>query len=320
MAVYTHVGAEDMSVLLDLYGAGPLISAKGIAEGVENSNYLVDSGGGRFILTLYEKRVDVRDLPFFIELIDHLAQRGIPVPRILPDLSGVHVQSLAGRPACLIQFLDGVSVSRPTPAQAAAAGAELARLHLAVRDFDGGRDNALGLDGWRELAARIGDRAEEIEPGLAEEIAEEIAFLAANWPADLPRSVIHADLFPDNVLMMGDVVSGIIDFYFACRDITAYDLAITHGAWCFSNDGSHHQPAIAAALGRGYNGQRPLSSAEREAMPVLGRGAALRFLLTRLLDWLETPPDALVARKDPLAYRRRLDFYRTASPDDMLGR
>lgn len=319
MAVYTHVGAEDIATFLDLYGVGPLISAKGIAEGVENSNYLVDARGGRFILTLYEKRVDVSDLPFFVALIDHLAERGCPVPRILADASGTHVQSLAGRPACLIEFLPGISVSRPTGRQAFAAGVALAQLHNAVADFADGPDNPLSIGGWRALANRIGSRLDSILPGLAGDVGAELAFLEANWPDDLPRSVIHADLFPDNVLMRGDEVGGIIDFYFACRDITAYDLAVTHGAWCFSADGSHYLPALGEALGKGYARSRPLSDAERAAMPVLARGAALRFLLTRALDWLETPADALVMRKDPLAYHRRLCFYREATVETMFG-
>lgn len=319
MAVYTHVGAEDIAALLELYGVGPLISAKGIAEGVENSNYLIDARGGRFILTLYEKRVDERDLPFFIALIDHLAAGGSPVPRILADEAGTHVQSLCGRPACLIQFLPGISVSRPTGRQAYATGEALAHMHRAVADFEGGPDNPLSLGGWRALANRIGHRLDSIWPGLAAEVGEELAFLAANWPTDLPRSVIHADLFPDNVLMSGDEVGGIIDFYFACRDFTAYDLAVTHGAWCFSGDGSHYLPALGEAMGKGYTRERPLSAAEREALPVLARGASLRFLLTRALDWLETPADALVARKDPLAYHRRLGFYRTATTAQILG-
>lgn len=319
MAVYTQVGAEDMAAFLDLYGVGPLISAKGIAEGVENSNYLVDAKGGRFILTLYEKRVDERDLPFFISLIDHLAEKGNPVPRILPDLSGQHVQTLCGRPACLIQFLDGVSVSRPTSRQAFAAGEALARMHCAAADFSGGPTNPLTLNGWRQLADRLGARLDSISPGLADEVATELAFLSEHWPDHLPQSVIHADLFPDNVLMTGEKVSGIIDFYFACRDITAYDFAVTHGAWCFSNDGSTYLPTLAAAMAKGYQSIRPFSELEREALPVLARGAALRFMLTRSLDWLETPADALVARKDPLAYHRRLAFFRSASPDILLG-
>lgn len=314
MAVFTHVGAEDISDLLDRYGVGPLISVKGIAEGVENSNYLVDARGGRFILTLYEKRVDADDLPFFIALIDHLAAAGNPVPRIIPDAQGQHIQHLAGKAACLIQFLPGVSVSRPTSRQAYSAGGALARMHNAVFSFDGGPANALSLVGWHALIERMGGALDDIIPGLFDTVSHEWAHLSAHWPDHLPRGVIHADLFPDNVLMIGEDVSGIIDFYFACRDITAYDFAVAHGAWCFSADGSHLLPALAEALAKGYRSVRDLSADEREAMPILARGAALRFLLTRALDWLETPPDALVTRKDPLGYLRRLQHYQSGDP------
>jgi homoserine kinase type II len=229
------------------------------------------------------------------------------------------VQKVSGRPACLIEFLSGVSPSRPTQRQAFAAGAALGALHRAAAGFADGPANPLSLPGWHGLVERIGARMDDIQPGLAADVAAELAFLDTHWPQGLPESVIHADFFPDNVLMRGDDVTGVIDFYFSCRDMTVYDLAVTHGAWCFSADGSNHLAGIASALAKGYVGTRPLSAAEREALPVLARGSALRFLLTRALDWLETPPDALVVRKDPLAYHRRLAFYRNASAADILG-
>ena len=310
MAVYTQVSAEEMAALLARYGAGPPVSAKGIAEGVENSNYLIDTADRRYILTLYEKRVDAADLPFFLGLIDHLADRGLPVPRALRDRDGCQIQEVAGRPACLIEFLPGVSVSHPSPAQARAAGAALGRMHGALADYSGERPNALGLEGWKMLAARCGGDLDAIASGLGDRVAQEIAFLDAHWPHALPRSVIHADLFPDNVLMLGAAVSGIIDFYFACSEVRAWDVAVTHASWCFENDGTGHHADLATALLAGYESAFPLSDAERAALPILCRGAALRFLLTRAWDWLNTPPDALVIRKDPLAFLRRLDFYR----------
>lgn len=309
MAVYTHVSAEAMDALLARYGVGTLVSAKGIAEGVENSNYLVDTTGGRFILTLYEKRVDAGDLPFFLGLLDHLADRGQRVPRALKDRDGVQVQKVEGRPACLIEFLEGVSVSHPTPAQARATGEALGAMHAAVADFAGSRPNTLGLPGWHELAARCGNDLDAISPGLGARVAAELAFLDAHWPADLPTSVIHADLFPDNVLMRGDRVGGIIDFYFACTELRAWDVAVTHAAWCFENDGGGYHPDLGEALIAGYDAAFGLSDAERAAFPVLARGACLRFLLTRAWDWLNTPAGALVTRKDPLAFLRRLDHY-----------
>lgn len=314
LAVYTHVPAEEMEALLARYDAGTLVSAKGIAEGVENSNYLIDTSSHRFILTLYEKRVDVADLPFFLSLLDHLADKGLPVPRALRDRQGVQLQTVSGRPACLIEFLNGVSVTHPTPAQAHATGVALGRMHAALADFGGQRTNALGPDGWVALAARCGEDLDAIAPGLKARVSEELAYLADNWPGELPHSVVHADLFPDNVLMLGDEVSGVIDFYFAAREVRAWDVAVTHAAWCFENDGTGFDQNRAAALIAGYDAAFGLSSAERAAFPALARGASLRFLLTRAWDWLNTPADALVTRKDPLAFLRRLDFYRDAVP------
>ena len=318
MAVYTHVPAEEMAAFVARYGVGTLRSAKGIAEGVENSNYLLDTSESRFILTLYEKRVDAGDLPFFMALLDHLADRGLPVPRALKDRDGVQIQTLCGRPACLIEFLPGVSLTTPSPAQARAAGAALGAMHAALRDFTMERPNTLGLPGWHDLAARCGDAVDDIAPGLGIRIADELAYLEAHWPADLPRAVIHADLFPDNVLMLGDTVSGVIDFYFACTEIRAWDLAVTHSAWAFSPDGAHYRADVGRALIDGYAGAFGLSAAERAALPVLARGSALRFTLTRAWDWLNTPADALVTRKDPLAYLRRLETY-AADGDAMFA-
>ncbi len=312
MAVYTQVSAEQLSALLELYDAGGLRSVKGIAEGVENSNYLVDTTAGRFILTLYEKRVDSADLPFFMALLDHLAAHGLPVPRAVPDRSGRQIQEVAGRPACLIEFLSGVSVGQPTAAQTWATGAALGRMHTALADFADQRPNTLGLPGWHALAARCGQALDRIAPGLGARVDKELAWLDRNWPATLPRSVIHADLFPDNVLMQGDAVTGMIDFYFACIDVRAWDVAVTHAAWCFDGDGSRFHADRAAALVAGYHDAFGLSDAERRAFPALARGACLRFLLTRAWDWLNTPADAMVTRKDPLAFLRRLDFYRDA--------
>jgi homoserine kinase type II len=320
MAVYTQVSAEELTDLLARYDVGELVSAKGIAEGVENSNFLIDTDRSRFILTLYEKRVDASDLPFFLALLDHLADRKLPVPRAVPDNKGVQIQTLAGRPACLIEFLPGISVTHPTPAQARSTGEALGAMHLALADFTMRRPNTLGPEGWAALAARCGNDLDRIAPGFGDRIAAELTVIAQHWPRDLPHSVIHADLFPDNVLTHHDGVTGIIDFYFACSEIRAWDLAVTHAAWCFENDGTGYDADRAAALVAGYESQLPLSEEERASFQILARGAALRFTLTRAWDWLNTPADALVTRKDPLAFLRRLDFYSAADPVQLLGR
>lgn len=311
MAVYTHVSAETLAAFLTRYDVGELVSAKGIAEGVENSNYLVDTTKGRFILTLYEKRVAVDDLPFFMAMLDHLAARGLPVPPAIKDRRGVAIQTLEGRPACLIAFLPGVSLSHPNAEQAFAAGYAMGEMHHALSDFHLDRPNTLGPEGWRDLLERCGSDLNTIAAGLGNQLAGALDAVLARWPSDLARSAIHADLFPDNVLMTGSRVSGLIDFYFACTEIRVYDLAVMHSAWAFENDGAPGNPHIGRALITGYDTAHPMSPSERAALPVLAEGACIRFALTRAWDWLNTPADALVTRKDPLAYVRRLDWYRT---------
>jgi homoserine kinase type II len=316
MAVYTQVGAEAVAALLKRYDAGDLIALKGIAEGVENSNYFVETTTSQFILTLYENRVDPQDLPFFFALLDHLHIAGCKVPRFIADRDGVWLQEICGRPACLIEFLSGVSVSEPSAAQAQATGAALGQMHTALAGFNLVRPNILGIDAWADFAAKCSDADyDSIASGLASRVAQECAFLTQNWPRHLPVAAIHADLFPDNVLMLGDSVSGLIDFYFACNDIRAYDIAVTHSAWSFSGDGRHYNPAVGSALLAGYADSHGIDEATRLALPTLMRGACLRFLLTRCYDWINTPASAIVTRKDPLAFLRRLDFY--ANPVDI---
>jgi homoserine kinase type II len=310
LAVYTQLGPEQVGALLAHYDLGELVALKGIAEGVENSNFFVQTTQNRFILTLYENRVNPNDLPFFYALLKHLHDAGCKVPRFMADREGNWLQTVAGRPACLIEFLDGVSVTEPTAAQAHSTGAALGQMHNALADFTLSRPNSLGVSAWRPLAMRCtADGLDSIAAGLSERIFTECDYLEAHWPNDLPVAAIHADLFPDNVLMLGDNVSGLIDFYFACSETQAYDLAVTHSAWCFSNDGAVFDADVSAELLSGYAACVPPNAATRDALPILLRGACLRFLLTRCYDWINTPADAMVTRKDPLAFLRRLDFY-----------
>ena len=311
MAVYTHVPAEALVRFLAGFDVGTLVSAKGIAEGVENSNYLLDTTGGRFILTLYEKRVAEDDLPFFQRLLAHLAARGVPVPRFIPDRGGRTLHRLQNRAAALIEFLPGISVDRPTAAQARAAGAAMGVMHGALANFPDARPNALDVAGWGALIDRCGPALDSIAPGLEARVASAADAVRDAWPADLPVAAIHADLFPDNVLMRGDAVGGLIDFYFACTDVRAYDLAVMHTAWSFDPAGTPLDRAVGRAIVAGYESTHTLSDAERAALPVLARASCLRFFATRAWDWLNTPADALVTRKDPLAYMRRLDWYDT---------
>ncbi len=309
MAVYTQVSAEALTAFLAKFDVGELVSAKGIAEGVENSNYLIETTRDRFILTLYEKRVSADDLPYFMALLGHAARGGQPVPCAIPDRAGALIHELEGRPACLIEFLPGVSLSRPTPAQAMNGGKALGGLHAALADFSGGRPNSLGIDAWRPLLMRCGTAMDDIAPELFAQVSAALDRVERDWPRDLPTAPIHADLFPDNVLMLGDRVTGLIDFYFACTDIRAYDLAVMHTSWAFDAKGTALAPGVGRGIVDGYAASFGLSDAERAALPVLAEGACIRFLLTRAWDWLNTPADAMVTRKDPLAYLKRLDWY-----------
>jgi len=308
MAVYTDIRDDELRAFLEGYDIGSLHALKGIAEGVENSNWLLMTDAGSFIMTLYEKRVDPADLPFFLGLMQHLSARGINCPNPVPLRSGQLLGRLAGRPAAIVTFLDGFSVRRPTPAHCRQVGDVLAAMHLAGADFGIRRVNALSLPGWRPLFARCGARAEEVEPGLGALIEAELGFLEANWPSGLPSGVIHADLFRDNVFFLNDQLSGVFDFYFACDDLYAYDVAICMNAWCFEPDWSFNVTKARALL-EGYCARRPLSAAEFEALPVLSRGSAMRFLLTRLYDWLNVPPGALVTPHDPREYLAKLRFH-----------
>lgn len=322
MAVYTEVNDEELATFIASYGLGELLSFKGIAEGVENTNYIVHTSRGPFILTLYERRVDRKDLPFFLGLMEHLAAHGVSCPPPLRDLEGRNLRELAGRPAALVTFLEGFWVRRPTPAHCAATGRALAQLHIGGRGFPLQRANALGPSGWRPLYEHFAAKAADIAPGLDELIERELAVVESAWPTNLPHGIIHADLFPDNVFFIGDKLSGLIDFYFACNDALAYDVAVCLNAWCFEKDLSFNVTKGRAFL-RGYEELRPLTREEREAMPMLARGAALRFLLTRAYDWLNTPADALVSPKNPLEYMRRLRFHqgvRTIADYGLEGR
>ncbi len=310
MAVYTEVPDEELERFVASYDIGRVLAFKGIAEGVENSNYLLKTDRGSYILTLYEKRVDAADLPFFLGLMEHLAGRGISCPLPLRSRSGAAIGVLAGRPAAIITFLEGVWHRHPSVAHAGAVGTALAQFHLAGRDFPLTRAMALGPAGWRPRVERSRARADEVAEGLAEEIERELANFEADWPEGLPSGVIHADLFPDNVFFLDDRLSGLIDFYFACNDAFAYDLGICLNSWCFEADGSYNRDKGRAMLAA-YDAVRPLQPAEWAALPLLCRGSSLRFLLTRLYDWLNVPPGALVRPKDPLEYRKRLAFHRT---------
>ncbi len=318
MAVYTEVSDEELAAFVAGYRIGDVLSCKGIAEGVENSNFLLQTESGPYILTLYEKRVAEADLPFFLGLMEHLAGKGLACPTPVRDAAGKALKHLAGRPAAIISFLPGLWPRRVTAEHCREVGEAMARMHLAGADFQMRRANALSVEGWRPLLQQCGTRANEVRAGLADELCEELAMIEAAWPTDLPTGTIHADLFPDNVFFRDGRLSGIIDFYFACTDALAYDVAVCLNAWCFERDNSFNITK-GQQLIVGYQSVRPFVPAEIDALPVLARGAALRFLLTRLYDWLNTPPGAFVRPKDPLEYQARLSFHRLVEHASAYG-
>lgn len=318
MAVYTDVSESQLGAFLQEYSIGELLSYKGIAEGSENSNFLLHTTTGSYILTLYEKRVDENDLPFFLGLMEHLAKKGISCPLPVHRRDGSVTGMLAGRKAAIITFLEGMWMRKPTVAHCREVGKALAALHVAGADFPISRPNALDMAGWRKLWDGSRDRADEVEPGLAAEVDADFAEFERSWPKDLPAGIIHADLFPDNVFFLGDQLSGLIDFYFACDDLYAYDLATCLNAWCFEKDNSFNLTKGTAMLDA-YQSVRPLSEAEKQAMPILARGSALRFMLTRLYDWLTIPDGALVQKRDPMEFIRRVRFHRQIKSPSEYG-
>ena len=312
MAVYTEVSDTALRDYLALYNIGELVSVKGIAEGVENTNYLLMTDQGRYILTLYEKRVASEDLPFFLGLKEHLSKRGLNCPLPVHQRDGAMIGELAGRPAAIITFLDGAWPKQPEAHHCAELGRSLAQMHVAGEGFALSRKNTLAPADWRPLWEKAAARAAELFPEIAAQVEADLNTLDANWPTDLPQGIIHADLFPDNVFFMSNKLTGMIDFYFACNDALAYDVAICINAWCFSKDGQTFYPENARAIVENYHTIRPLSAEEQTALPILCLGAAMRFALTRLYDWINTPEGSLVVKKDPQDYFNRMVFHREA--------
>ncbi|MEL7687716.1 homoserine kinase [Citromicrobium bathyomarinum] len=314
MAVYTHLSSSEIAEILSAYDVGSLRSAKGIAEGVSNSNWLVetvqDNAARHFILTVFEARTEAEELPFFLSLLDHLSARGQPVPRTIHTRDDARMITIRGKPAALIEFLPGISIDEPSPIEAGAVGSALAGLHRATGDFPGTRRSSLPLRTCIEMLRAHADRFDEIDPELSRLLPDCGASLLRDWPSGLPEGIIHADLFPDNVLFVNGAVTGLIDFYFACTGMLAFDLAVTHAAWSFTAKENAFRPQIGTALMQGYEASRALSPAERQALPILAQAACLRFVATRVEDWFATPADGLVRRKDPMQFVRRLAFYR----------
>ncbi|ADE39350.1 homoserine kinase [Candidatus Puniceispirillum marinum] len=318
MAVYTEVDDTTLTEFLSNYDIGSVISFAGIAEGVENSNYLLRTTKAHFILTLYEKRVQADDLPFFVELMEHLAGKGMNCPLPVAAKDGSVLSEIMGRPCAIFTFLDGTSSRFPNRTKCRNLGTALAQLHINAEGISKTRPNALGPESWKSLLDSVGSRTNELGDDMLMQVEKRLAHITSNWPNDLPRGIIHADLFPNNVLFMGDDLTGLIDFYFACEDILAYDIGICLNSWCFEADGSFNMTKSRALI-NGYQSVRKLSDDEINNIPVLAAGSAMRFFLTRLYDWMNTPKDALVSPKDPMEYWSILRFHQSVSGPSAYG-
>lgn len=315
MAVYTHLSDENLDQIREGFGLGEIIAFKGIAEGVQNSNFILETKDSRYILTIYENMVDVKDLPFFLGATEMASDMGLPCARPVRTKCGELTFNIAGKTCALCSFLSGYSPRYPSAKQTRAAGAALAKLHLAMRDYDLTRENDLDAKDWPQMWEKLRGAGEELEKGAAALIDEDVAQIKKSWPdinSDLPKGFIHADLFADNVLFVGDEVSGLIDFYFSANGFYAYDLAIMLNAWCFLPLGREFELTKGRALINGYESVRKLSDREKELIPLFARGAAIRFYLTRLSDWVRNDGAAIVIKKDPKEYSARLAFHRAA--------
>lgn len=318
MAVYTHISEAELTAHLARYDLGRLESFSGLGEGVSNTNYLVVTARGKFILTLFEDRVDPADLPFFFGFMEHLGKKGLPVAAVVDDRDGNAVVKLKDKASAFTTFLDGAWPRETTPAHCAEMGATLARMHLAAQDFQPARANGMGPKEWRRLIAACGDRADTVEKALAAFLRDELSFLEGHMPQGLPAGAVHADVFPDNVFFQGQKISGLIDFYFSCTDVFAYDLMLTLNAWAFGAEGRADALKIKALL-NAYAAVRPLSSEERQSLPLFGRAAALRIVATRLYDSLHPKPGALVTPKNPLAHVGILRFHQGTASSEGYG-
>lgn len=315
MAVYTEIDDATLAQFGAQYPLSSIDSLKGITQGVQNSNFLLTTAQAKYILTIYESSangVAAADLPFFLGLMLHLSANGLSCPVPLARKDGGLISTVKDKPAALVSFLEGRSVKTPRPEHCRALGAAMAQMHVAGAGFELRRANNHGLANWQALFERCHDRADEVSPDLTRAMERELARLEENWPDNLPPGIIHADLFPDNVFFVQGEVSGLIDFYFACNDFYAYDLAIALNAWCFEADATFNVTKARALLS-GYQNVRALSPEEIDAVPILGAGAAMRFLTTRLFDWLNQVDGAQVEPKNPNDFLRRLRFHRSAT-------
>jgi len=311
MAVYTKLSADELKDFFFKYDLGKLINHKEIKEGIENTNYFTQTENGKFILTLYEKRVDEKDLPFFISLMKNLFDKNFPCPNPIINKNGNYISEIKNKKAAVISFLNGTAKKILNPNECYQVGIYAAKLHSITKDLTGKRKNKLSVNSWKEIYKKIRNDCSKIHKNLPKIIEKNLTEIENNWPKNIPSGIIHADLFPDNIFFNGNKLSGIIDYYFSCYDYYAFEIAICLNALCFEgqNQNLSFNVTKAKKFIDGYSSIRSLTEEEKKSLKVLCQGAAIRFLLTRVFDYLNLTEGAIVKIKDPVEYLKRLEFH-----------
>ena len=311
MAVYTKLSKSELVGFFSKYNLGKLLNYKGIKEGIENTNYFIQTEKGKFILTLYEKRTEEKDLPFFISLMRNLFDKKFPTPEPIINKNGNYISEVLNKKAAVISFLEGNSKTNLDPDNCYQVGIYTAKLHLITKDLTGKRENKLSVKSWRELYNKVKNDCSKIQKNLPKIIEKNLNEIEKNWPKDIPAGIIHADLFPDNIFFKNNKLSGIIDYYFSCYDLYAFEIAICLNALCFEgkNENLSFNVTKAKKFIDGYSSLKKLTEKEKDSLKILCKGAALRFLLTRVFDYLNLTEGAIVKIKDPIEYLKRLEFH-----------
>ena len=314
MAIYTRLDQEKIGSILLNYKLGNLKKFEGIKEGIENTNYLIETEKGKYILTIYEKRVNKDDLPFFSKLMLELSKNNFICPKPISNKNNEYISNLDNKKFMIVSYLEGKSKNNLSPPECKIVGREIAKLHQITKDFNFKRENDLSVKSWRRIFTQVKDKCSKIHPELPKLIEANLINIEKEWPSNLPRGIIHADLFNDNIFFKNNKFSGFIDFYFSCNDFYAFEIAICFNALCF--DGFKQNLSFnvtkAKKLMEGYNEIRRISKEEKISIKVLSQGAALRFLLTRVFDYINIVDDAVVKNKDPIEYLKRLEFHKNA--------
>ena len=315
MAIYTKLSESKLREFFSKYNLGNFINYKEIKEGIENTNYFIETEKGKFILTLYEKRVDEKDLPFFMSLMKNLFDKNFPSPQPIINKNGNYISEISGKKAAVVSFLDGSEKKNLNPDNCYEIGIQTAKLHLITKNLTGKRENKLSINSWRKIYKKIENECPKIHVKLAETIEKNLNEIENDWPQNIPSGIIHADLFPDNIFFKKEKLSGIIDFYFSCYDFYAFEIAICLNALCFEGrkENLSFNVTKAKKFIDGYSEIRKLSEEEKKSLKILCQGAAMRFLLTRVFDYLNLTKGAIVKIKDPIEYLKRLEFHNSVN-------